>query len=360
MIERAEAVKPDFVEEAVSEKEMVQLDKEKEPNKITIADVAEALGVSKTTVSRAISGKGRISEQTRQKVLYYIKENHYRPNVVAKGLAKSKTYNIGWVIPGDSDVTDLPFFQRCMMGISEVAAAEDYDVLISMVFDNDISQLKRAVKNRKVDGIILGRTLVKDERTAYLKKCDIPFVVIGSSPDEQVIQIDNDHITACRELTSILAMKGIRKLALIGGNSNHVVNQTRLRGFEMGVQEQGHLVEPGLIYMNSESVLSIERAVDDCIRKQAECIICMDDRICNCVLNKLHNDEISVPDEIKVASFYNSVTLASNTPAITALQYDPKELGIVACKTLFDYIRGKEVPRRVALGYEVILKGSTQ
>ena len=342
------------------EQETVQLDKEKEQSKITIADVAEALGVSKTTVSRAISGKGRIGEQTRQRVLAYIKENHYRPNVVAKGLAKSRTYNIGWVIPGDSNVTDLPFFQRCMMGISEVAAAEDYDILISMVFENDISQLKRAVKNRKIDGIILGRTLVEDERTAYLKESDIPFVVIGSSPDEQVIQIDNDHITACKELTSILVMKGIRKLALIGGDTNHVVNQTRRKGFEMGLMDQGYIIDPGLIYMNSESVLSIERAVDDCLRRQVECIICMDDRICSCVLNKLHRDEVSVPEQMKIASFYNSVTLASNQPAITSLQYDPKELGIVACKTLFDYIRGKEVPRRTALGYEVILKGSTQ
>ena len=59
---------------------------------------------------------------TRKRVLEYIKENHYRPNIVAKGLAKSKTYNIGWVMPGDSNITELPFFQRCMIGISEVAA----------------------------------------------------------------------------------------------------------------------------------------------------------------------------------------------------------------------------------------------
>ena len=358
--EDMDTIVKDNIEVTASEQEMVQLDKGKEPSKITIGDVAEALGVSKTTVSRAISGKGRIGEETRQRVLAYIKENHYRPNVVAKGLAKSKTYNVGWVIPGDSSVTDLPFFQRCMMGIGEVTATEDYDILISMVYDNDISQLKRAVKNRKVDGIILGRTLVEDERTAYLKESGMPFVVIGSSPDEEVIQIDNDHVMACKELTSILVMKGIRKLALIGGDSNHVVNQTRRKGFEMGLIEQGVVTDPGLIYMNSESVLSVERAVDECIRKQAECIICMDDRICNCVLNKLHREDISVPEQMKIASFYNSVTLASNQPAITSLQYDPKELGIVACKTLFDYIRGKEVPKRVALGYEVILKGSTQ
>lgn len=72
-----------------------------EMKKITISDVAEALQVSKTTVSRAISGKGRIGEATRQKVLEYIEANDYKPNVIAKGLAQQKTYNIALAIPGD-------------------------------------------------------------------------------------------------------------------------------------------------------------------------------------------------------------------------------------------------------------------
>ena len=82
---------------------------------ITISDVAEALGVSKTTVSRAISGKGRIGEETRQKVLSYIEEHDYKPNVIAKSLAQSKTFNICVVMPGDYALVDLPFFHEAIM-----------------------------------------------------------------------------------------------------------------------------------------------------------------------------------------------------------------------------------------------------
>ena len=92
------------------------MDKGLEKN-ITIADVAEALGVSKTTVSRAISGKGRIGRETRERVLAYIEEHDYKPNVIAKGLAQSKTYNICVVMPGEYDVVDLTFFQECLFGI---------------------------------------------------------------------------------------------------------------------------------------------------------------------------------------------------------------------------------------------------
>ena len=106
-------------------------------NNLTIADIAEALNISKTTVSRAISGKGRIGNETRERVLKYIDENNYVPNPMAKGLAQSKTYNICWVIPADSVATELPFFQRCMMGVAEVTGGLNYDILISMVYEDN-------------------------------------------------------------------------------------------------------------------------------------------------------------------------------------------------------------------------------
>ena len=110
-----------------------------EKKNITIADVAEALGVSKTTVSRAISGKGRIGQETRDRVLKYIEEHDYKPNVIAKGLAQSKTYNLCVVMPGEYDVVDLTFFQECLFGIQEIAGIMEYDILLSICKNNDIS-----------------------------------------------------------------------------------------------------------------------------------------------------------------------------------------------------------------------------
>jgi DNA-binding LacI/PurR family transcriptional regulator len=332
----------------------------REENKLTITDVAEALGISKTTVSRAISGKGRIGEATRNKVMEYIRENNYKPNPIAKGLAKSKTYNIGWVMPGDTTVTDLPFFQRCMMGAVESAIAADYDVLISMVYDHDMSQLERVVKNRKLDGVILARTLVEDDRIRFLKESEIPFVVVGSSNEDEVVQIDNDHISACSELTAILVMKGIKKMVLIGGPDNQVVNVTRRDGFVKGLEAQNANPDEIPIHMNCETEKEIERVVDEILKTDIRCIVCTDDRICYMVLAKLRKEGITVPKDMKVASFYNSAIIESNQPPITAIQYDPKELGTVACRTLIDILNEKEVPKKNVLGYEVMLKASTQ
>jgi len=166
-------------------------------------------------------------------------------------------------------------------------------------------------------------------------------------------------VAACKELTNILIMKGIRKLALIGGDAGHMVNRTRRQGFEEALKEQNIPLNEEWIYMNSDSSASISHSVDEILRNGAECIVCMDDRICYAVLEKLRKDNVSVPGQIKVASFYNSQVLANNQPPITALQYDPKELGREACKILFESIKGNEVEQKTLMSYEVVLKGST-
>lgn len=331
-----------------------------ENKKMTIDDIARELQVSKTTVSRAISGKGRISKSTRERVIRYIQEMNYKPNAIAKGLAQQKTYNIGFVMPNDYSLVDLPFFQKCMLGVSEIASSFDYDVLISTVSEGDISQLERMVDNHKVDGVILSRTLVKDAPAEFLKDKGIPFVTIGTSLNKDIIQVDNDHRSACRELTSILLMRGIRKMALVGGNKAHVVTQKRLQGYMDAFLEQSLSPDNRLIYMDVESSIMIDKVVEEMVERHVECVICMDDSLCGHVLNKLRKDKLRVPADIKVASFYNSTLLENNIPSITSLQFDIRELGMVTCKTLLDVIDGKGVQVRTLLGYEVSMKESTQ
>ena len=333
---------------------------QKEQKKITIDDIARELGVSKTTVSRAISGKGRIGKETVERVNEYIRKYNYKPNVIAKGLAQSKTFNIGMIMPGEYELVDLPFFQRCLMGVCEVASAMDYDVVISMISGNAMSQLERIVENRKVDGFILSRTLVEDTTAKLLKESGIPFVTIGTSEDKEVIQVDNDHRGACKELTSILLARGIEKIALIGGNRNHVVTQKRLKGYVDAYEEMKRQPDRKIIYMEAESKIRIEQIVEDLLPDRADCILCMDDSICAHVLAKLKKEKIKVPHNIKVASFYNSTILENNTPSITSLQFDVLELGRVACQTLLNRIDGKEVENRTLLGYEISLKESTK
>ncbi len=331
-----------------------------EERKLTIGDIAQELGVSKTTVSRAISGKGRIGEQTRGRVLEYIEAHHYSPNVVAKGLAQNKTFNLGLVLPGDYNIVELPFFQKCMLGISRVASGQGYDVLISMVTTDQIGQLERVVTNRKIDGAILTRTLADDTSMRYLAKNDVPFVAIGSTDDTQAVQIDNDHRGACRELTENLLDRGVKRIALIGGSEDYMVTQNRLRGFEDAFAQRAGWDGERKIFLNVGDSREVDGIIEGLLTKRVECIVCMDDFLCGCVLNTLQQRRIAVPEQMQVVSFYDSSILANRLPAVTSIRFDVEELGRKACELLLRMLDGEEVERQILLGYEVCMRESTR
>lgn len=328
---------------------------EAEEKKLTIADVAEHLGVSKTTVSRAISGKGRISEETRNRVRMYIDQMEYKPNLIAKGLAQSKTFNIAVILPMDCDLAELPFFQNCMCGICEAAAKRDYDVLTIYSEAGQVGDLERIVSNHKVDGVILSRTLMQDAAAEYLKKRRIPVVAVGSSPDETLIQVDHDHRSACRELTMHLIRQGVKKMALIGGNQTHVVTRNRYEGFADAFRLAGIPVEMDLVYFGIEKAAAVEKTVEELLWKKAECIVCMDDMICNHVLQKLQGQDVSGIKNIKVVSFYGGVPGSSLMNRVETVEFDARKLGAVTCNTLLDVIDGKPIARKQLLPYKMQL-----
>ena len=328
--------------------------------RVTINEIAQELGCSKSTVSRAISGNGRISKEVREKVLACCEKYGYKPNGIAKSLAQSKTFNIGVVLPADQDLNEIPFFQHCQLGICEMAASVDYDVIVTTISSDDISRLKRIVENRKVDGVILTRTITNDPQEQYLLESKIPFVVIGSSEHEDIIQVDNDHVEACKELTSLLIAQSMKKIAFIGGNPSHIVSRNRYEGFLQGCEKYQIIPDAEDIYLDCNTRLMVNQAVSEILHHETDCILCMDDKICHYVLQKLNEEEVVVPRDIKVASFYDSALLQSNTPAVTALKFDTKALGIESCRLLTEMIAGRPVEQKTLLGYDIVLRASTK
>lgn len=330
-----------------------------EDRNLTIADIAQELGVSKTTVSRAMSGKGRIGEETRRRVQEYIEAHHYSPNVVAKGLAQNKTFNLGLVLPGDYQIMELPFFQKCMLGISRTASEAGYDVLLSMVTADKITQLERAVTNRKIDGAILTRTLTDDAPMRYLRENGVPFVAIGSTDEADVVQIDNDHRGACRELTGRLLDRGIRSLALIGGREEYMVTKNRLSGFADAFAGRPQWDGSSRVFLNVDEEREVEKLVERLLAEQVEGIVCMDDFLCGCVLNVMQTRQVAVPEQVQIASFYDSSMLANRIPAVTSIRFDVEELGKKACDLLLRMLDGETAEGRTLLGYEIRMRETT-
>jgi DNA-binding LacI/PurR family transcriptional regulator len=327
---------------------------------VELKRIAEELNISQTTVSRALSGNGRVSANTRNRISKYLNDNEYMVKNRAANYTHKKTKNICITLPGEDSFAEMPYFQATLLSVIDYYATLDYNVIPIKTSAMNIEELKKIVKHHKVDGVILTRTIKNGIDIEYLKNHNVPFIVIGSYEDDNVYQVDVDQKNGCRELTSLLLKMGYRKLALLCADMTHVVTQSRYSGFFQAHVENNISVYTRYVFEGAGYPNRTAQAVDDCLKNQIECIICMDDNICVNVLNRLKADNVAVPRDIKVASFYDSSVLEMHYPPITALEFNTRDLGWTAAKNLYELLQGNEIPHRQILGYQLILRDSTK
>ncbi len=293
----------------------------------TLADIAEALGLSVSTVSRALSGKGRISEETVNKVKDYMEGHDYKPNMLAKGLANGKSYTICAILPSDAVTGQIPFFYECLMGICSAGMKSNYTTMIVTDREGHIGRLKSAVSMGKADGYILLRAADNDPALKLLidKKCRT--VVVGNPGVENVEFVDEDHEGVCESFASEILSRGYKAPAAIIGAQKYNVNRSRKRGFEAAVAKAGVKSKIYTAASESETEIALRIAVES----GADCIFCGDDTICLKVLSLLEGRKKPF-----VTSFYYSESLAAQ--GVDAPKFNAKELGRKATSILIKNI----------------------
>lgn len=318
---------------------------------LILDDLAAELGLSKSTVSRAISGNGRVSEETRRRVLDYVEQLGYTPNGIASGLARSRTNNICVAIPTEAFYNEIPFFQVCLMGVCEAAAKRNYDVLVATIGESDITGLRRIVSNRKADGILLTRSLVVDYPADFLKAAHMPFVTIGSSGDGSIVQVDTDTAAACRDLTARVLQKGVGRVALILGNLQYIVNKNRMDGFYAAFADVGATPEPSLVITDVAGGRAVREACIQAVQSGAAHIICGDDFICAKVAEHLSAEGLANP---RVSSFYNSDLLRNLSQVDSVIDVDVRSYGVAAGETLIRLLEREPVERKTYVPHRII------
>lgn len=325
---------------------------------ITIDDIARDLGVSKTTISRAISGKGRISEATREKVKEYIKACNYRPSASAKGLAESRTYNLALVLPKSFIQLDLPYIRQVMNAICEEAFSWDYNILICLSTDAYPESLLRTLDNRKVDGVILSRTVENDALVDMLIERDMPFATIGSLPPSMsgkaTVEADHDQVGGCWALTKTILQERQDKIALLGNDMRYIVNQSRLSGFNKAVEELGFPRENICQYTNIGNYRACAEATEELLRKGVRRFLAMDDEICVHILQTLERSAWVTPGDVKIYSLSDNEALGNYRYPVSAVRFDAAELGQIACRELLRCLRDETYDPKPILGYRII------
>lgn len=326
---------------------------------MTIDEMAKELGVSKSTVSRALSGKGRIGEKTRKRILTFAMEHGEKGKICAKETVHDATNSLGVILPADIYEDTHPFFQECLLGICETASKLGWHVIVAAATADDISQIRNLVEQHRVDGMILTRALREDKAAAYLTNLAFPLAMTGLCEQEGVIQIDTDNEAAAESLTGALIEKGFRRFALIVDDLSYCVNRNRYDGFHNALMKNGVPAGQQIVYTGNQSKERLDALIGLIMAQRAECIICGDDVICTRVMSRLLADGYRIPRDIAIASLYDSQNLNCFTPAVTAVKVMPRDVGNMAADQLIRRLQGKDYEWKNMMAYEVSLRRST-
>ncbi len=325
---------------------------------MTIEKMAEELGLSKSTVSRALSGKGRIGQETRDRVQEYARQM----GLLAQGAVskdREKTPNIGVIIPADAVDEGMPFFQECLLGVCEAAAILNYDVLVARGMVNNISGIMRLVENKKVDGIILTRSMEDDKALKYLTDIRFPVGVVGTCDYDGVIQVDTDNQGAAESLTSMLIGQGYHRFGLIVGDISYRVNRARYQGFDNAIERHGLARSHQVMYTGFTNMEMMDNLIGDMVAARVECIVCGDDVICSKVMSRLQAEGYRIPRDISIVSLFNSASLECFSPAVTAINISARQAGNLIGRQMIDCLRGNDYSQRTMMNYELLFRRST-
>lgn len=323
---------------------------------MTFDEIAKELGVSKSTVSRAISGKGRIGKATRERIINFVNETK---NYQSGENNAKRTYNLGVVLPADVYFGGGAFFQECLLGITEVASMYGYNVLITTTKMHDISELQQVVEKKKVDGFILTRSLEDDRVLQYLTELQFPTALTGSCIYKDVIQIDTDNEGATEKMVSMLIGRGFHKFALLVKDMAFSVDKKRHDGFCKALYRHGISENNQLFYSGMISMGHLDTIVSNLIAQKVECVVCGDDEVCTMIMSRLQAEGYRIPKDVAVVSLYNSSNLECYSPAVTTVNVAAAQMGNVAAKQLIQKLEGKEYEEKVMVDYEILFRKST-
>ncbi len=219
---------------------------------MNLKELAELLGLSQTTVSRALNGFPEVSEKTRERVQRAAKKNNYAPNTAARGLATGRAFMIGHVIStSNQNETVNPVFGDFVAGVGEIYSANGYKMMLSVVPPHeDEYQVYRDLNAQSiVDAVVVHSPCIDEGRIPFLSELGLPFIVHGRASECEIpyAWLDVNNRSAFLRATDFLHDLGHRRIALLNGLEHMDFAHRRREGYESSLVSHGLKVDNELI-----------------------------------------------------------------------------------------------------------------
>ena len=207
---------------------------------MNLRELAQHLGLSKTTVSRALNGFSEVNEETRLRVVEAARRFNYTPNVSAKRLATGESGAFGVVLPGASSEMADPVFAEFLAGLADGAGRCGRDLYVNATFDGEEAGYRRLARAKAVDVMILANLKVEDLRIRLLSHLGLQTVTCGRTAGSLVYpHLDIDHEDGVRRAVDLLAGLGHRTIVLVSGPADLSASEQRMVGWHAALGHRG-------------------------------------------------------------------------------------------------------------------------
>lgn len=330
---------------------------------LTLEDIAQMSGYSRSTVSRVINGDINVSDKTREKIMEVIRKYDFQPNLAARGLAVGHTRVLGLVIPkGVSAIFEEPFFALLIQGVSSRCNALDYSVMLWLAEpDYERRMINKILYNGLADGVIVASMLENDSIIDSLRQNGLlPFVLIGRHPVyDQISYLDVDNRSGAREAVLYLLRQGRKRIATLAGPQNMTGGSNRYLGYLDALNQHGLPLDPDLVaetdFSDAGGYLGMQRL----LAHKPDAIFAASDTLALAAIRAIRESGLRIPEDIAVIGFDDIPQASRSIPALSTVRQPISRLGALAAETLIEMIENTiEEPRQVILPAELVLRDS--
>ncbi len=311
--------------------------------RVTIIDIATALGVTPSTVSRALSGSSRVSEETRRRVREMAEKLGYQPNVVAASLRKGRSDTIGMLVPR----INRHFFSHVISAVEEVLNPAGFNLLIVQShekLEKEIQAIEVFIKNR-VAGIIMSHSLetLNYDHMIRATRLGVPLVqfdrVIDLVPGPRII---NDNFTGGHMAVKHLIKSGYTAIGHLTGSLKVNVYHQRYMGYKYALDDASISFRDDWVFENSITQESGYESTLVLLEKgEVDAIFCAGDYSAIGAIQAIESVNLKVPDDIGVIGFANEPFAGLLTPKLTSVEQNAYDMGHTTAQALINAINSK-------------------
>ena len=337
-------------------------------NMASIKDIAEAVGVSASTVSRVINGKSYVNEETRKKVLAMVEQTNYQPNVLAKSLKMGRSNTICLMLPSIENL----IFPAITRGVEEVARKHGFNVILCNTDEDEQSELAyiEKMKTYWVDGFILCSGNGTSRYAHELRSEGIPVVKVNRFTEKDVGIVDTvavNNYEAAYTATKYLIRSGRRRIALAQGTDDLYFYRERYRGYCQALADAGIPYDDALVLRETNGTESFYQITKEAMAmgNPPDAFFATSDPKAFAILHALHERKLRVPEDVAVMGFDNVSLSSMVEPPLSTISQPLRDMGAVAARSLIRQIQYKAdngtlpPPVSSVLNTDLIIRRST-